>query len=86
MVREFDGVKSFKELNFKDLENNYKVHPINEEQKFYAAMLSSKDFQIGVVTGSTGSLSEEQADNKKETVKKKIIRMNMMILIVKFKC
>ena len=55
VVKEFDGKKELKELNIKELEKQYKVSPINEEQKFYTEMLSSNDFQIGVVTGSTGS-------------------------------
>ena len=49
-----DG-KELKEMNIKEIEKQYKVPPINEEQKFYTEILSSKDFQIGVVTGSTGS-------------------------------
>jgi len=55
IVKEFDGVKELKELNIKEIEKQYRVPPINEEQKFYTEMLSSNDFQIGVVTGSTGS-------------------------------
>jgi len=55
IVKEFDGKKELKRLDDKKIEKRYKVHPINEEQKFYTEILSSSDFQIGVVTGSTGS-------------------------------
>ena len=54
LVRETKFGKEYKELNMKEIERRYKVPPINEEQKFYSEMLAS-DFDIAVVTGSTGS-------------------------------
>lgn len=59
MVKEYKSdettEKVFKKIDFKDMEKLYRIHPINEEQKFYAEMLSSRDLKIAVVTGSTGS-------------------------------
>lgn len=49
-IKKQNTLEEIKEEDF----NKYRVQPLNIEQKFYAKMLSS-NFQIMVVTGSTGS-------------------------------
>jgi len=53
IVKKNSTGKYYKEVK-RDIDKRYTVPPIGEEQRFYTELLSS-DFNIAVVTGSTGS-------------------------------